>query len=309
MRRVTLLILVWLLVAICFSFSGIQAQAPATNNVVSDLERPILACERQIAGWRREEHTQIALIISVMVFGAIISALQKNRPAETDPKPSGVSWTKWTTIVLGIATTVITGITGIGSKVFTADYRTLRQTAFDGEALVNTLSVMAGQLKDGHLSQEDTVAVTGEYLQTLEKFHALGRKMYEPASASSAADAQKMDSGFSLLPPVYAQSATPAWVQNPPADKTSLYFVGQATDTSLSNAKQNSLNDAFHRAAVALKEQAPRASDADLLKIVQASAVVQDSTFRYAGGSYTYYTLLRVSREIQGIGIRSLPRR
>ncbi len=47
----------------------------------------------------------------------------------------------------------------------------------------------------------------------------------------------------------------------------------------------------------------------NLLTVVKASAVVQDSAFTFDShaSNYTYYTLLRVSREIQGIGVRSLP--
>ena len=113
------------------------------------------------------------------------------------------------------------------------------------------------------------------------------------------------------MPRVYAASkmGVPAWVQKPPSDNTSLYYVGKATANSLTSAKQNSLDDALHNAVLQLRAQAPNVSDAALLTVVKASAVVQDSAFTFdsKASNYTYYTLLRVSREIQGIGVRSLP--
>ena len=314
MKRVTLLVSVWLLAAVCLWILGIHAQVPANNNVISDLERPLQACEQQVAGWRREEHTQIVLVICIMISGAVISGVQKGKSSPATDG-SGGGWIKWTTVVLGIATTVMTALTGLDSRVFTADYRTLRQAAFEGEHFISTMAVITEQLKDTSLSPQDRIAVTGEYLSMLEKFHAVGEKMYgKPVSAStSAASGTDVgDSSFHFLPIVHAQAQAgpPAWVKSPPSDNTSLYFVGQAADASLATARQNSLDDAYRNAVAPLKRLAPTAADADLLRIMKASAVLQNSTFTYdrATGRYICYTLLRVSREIQGIGLRALQR-
>src|SRR5208282_1865222 len=104
MRRVTLLLSLWLLVAVSLTLNNSLAQPGATKAVSSDLERPIHACEQQVASWRSEERIEIAFVIAVIVFGVIISTLQGlNR------------WTKTTTLVLGVATAIITSV---NSRVF-----------------------------------------------------------------------------------------------------------------------------------------------------------------------------------------------
>ncbi len=294
MKRVSVLFSLWLLMAVSFALTSLQAQVPATNSAISDLERPINSCEQQIAGWRREERLEIVSVVAVSAFGVFISALQK----------SANPWPKRITFALGIATAILTGI---NSRVFTADDRTLRRATFEGNGVIRQLWVLVDTMKDEHLSPQDRLNVKGDYLKKLLEFQAIGERLNGTASAT--APAVTFDTGFRIMPHVYAEMkmVVPEWAQKPPSDNTSLYFIGRANDPSLTKAKQDSLDDAFHNAVLALRPQAPDAADAALLAIVKVSAVVQDSAFTYDREHYTYYTLLRLSREIQGIGVRSLP--
>jgi hypothetical protein len=191
--------------------------------------------------------------------------------------------------------------------VFTADDRTLRRAAFEGDGVITQLWVIDANLKDEHLSQEDRLNFKGEYLKKLLAFQAIGERLNGTSSTNAPTNAVERDLG--VLPPVYAQSTVPDWVQKLPSDNISLYFVGKGYDISFTNAKQKSLEDALHNAVSALKQQAPKAPDAAILALVKASAVTQDSAFTFdqRTRNYTYYTLLRLSREIQSIGVRSLP--
>ena len=299
MRRITLLIFTGLLVAVYLTPNILFAQNPPSSAAISDLERPIHACQQQVASWRREEGVEIAFVVAVIVFGVVISSLHTS-----DDK-----WARKMTLALGILTAILTGI---NSRVFTADDRTLRRATFEGDGVISQLWVMVDTIKDEHTSPQDKLNVKGDYLKKLLEFQAIGERLNGTTNApANASNSRNADSGFGILPRVYAASTrgVPAWVQKPPSDNTSLYFVGKASADSLTRAKQNSLDDAYHNAVLELRAQAPNASDAALLTVVKASAVEQDSAFTYdsQASSYTYYTLLRVSREIQGIGVRSLP--
>ncbi len=300
MRRITLSIflcvLAWALVSLLFTLGVSQAQAPAGKTPVSDLERPIRACEQQVASWRREEVLEIVFVLAVSIFGIVISYLQK----------SDAKWSKTATVVLGISTAILTAV---NSRVFSADDRTLRHAVFEGSTVISQLWIMDDTLKDEHVSPQDKLNVKGDYLKKLLEFQAIGERLNGASSENSGA--QNARSGFEVLPRVFASvtGSVPAWVDHPPSDNASLYFVGKAYDTSLTSAKQNSVNDAYYRAAQVLKKDSPQASGSALLDLIKASAVVQDSAYSYDSktGNYTCYTLLRVSREIQGIGLGALP--
>ena len=98
MRRITLLISIGLLVVVYLTLNILSAQNPPTAAAISDLERPIHACEQQVASWRSEELVEIAFVVAVIVFGVIISSLH----ALND------NWARKTTLALGVATAILT---------------------------------------------------------------------------------------------------------------------------------------------------------------------------------------------------------
>ncbi len=293
MRLGSWIITVCFLLALCLSFGVANAQAPATT-VTSDLDRPIRACENQVASWRHEAYLEIALVVAVIIFGATISAVQKSKG----------KWATRSTVVLGVLTAILTAV---NSRVFSADDRTLRRAAFEGDSVIGQLWVAADSMKQAS-SQQDRETFKAEYLKKLLEFQSIGEKLN---GTSQTQGGTEVASEFDIVPSVYAQSKAqiPTWVGNPPSDNTSLYFVGKASDPSIANAKQSSFEDAAHSGAVELRRQAPSKSELALFELVKTSAVVVDSAFTRdaKSGSYTYFTLLRISREVQGVGIKSLP--
>ena len=130
MRRVTLCIflcaLAWALVSLVFTVGSSQAQAPAAKAAISELDRPIRACEQQVASWRREEIFQIIFVLAVSIFGVVISYLQKL---------DGTAARK-ATVALGLTTAILTAV---NARVFSADDRTLRRAVFDGGTVISQL--------------------------------------------------------------------------------------------------------------------------------------------------------------------------
>ena len=176
MRRITLLISIGLLVVVYLTLNILFAQNPPTAAAISDLERPIHACEQQVASWRREERVEIAFVVAVIVFGVIISSLH----ALND------NWARKTTLALGVATAILTGI---NSRIFTADDRTLRRATFEGNGVISQLWVMADTMKDEHVCPQDKLNVKGDYLKKLLEFQAIGERLNGTANAPANASA------------------------------------------------------------------------------------------------------------------------
>lgn len=293
MKRVTVLMFSGLLVASSVLAPRVSAQPQSGNNALLEIERRIGEDEKQVASWRLEERLEICSVIAVIAFGVVISALQGSKS----------KWAKGTTLVLGAVAAILTGV---NSRVFEADDRTLRYAAFEGESIVNNVRLLDAQLKDGNPSTQDLTGIKGDLLTKLSNFDAIGERLNGTNATNQHAQTAV---NFEVLMHVYAQTSLPGWVDHPPSDKTSLYFVGKASDASYVTAKQNSLGDAIYNAVLRLRPQAPDAQVSSLIALVKASGVIQDSAFTFDQKTrkYGYFTLLRLSQDIQNIGVRSLP--
>ena len=293
MQRLLLVFWAALTLAGFFWFTNLHAQT-SNNSGGSALERPIKSDERQIASWDREATIQIVLVIAVAVFGALISLFQKWNDR----------WAKTATVSLGLATTILTAV---DTKAFSADYRSLRLAASEGRAITAQLWGLVAIINDPQTSVDNRVANQGVYLNKLAQFQTVIDHLQ---GSNIDSKSQTPMGGLLMLPVVYAQSAAnlPTWVKNPPpSDNASLYFRGVGYDASLSEAKAKSANDAYSNALQALKGEAPQASDADILSLIKAAAIVQDSAFLVGNNGYTYYTLLRLAKEIEQVGLKTLP--
>ena len=294
MRRIVLFLFLGLLAASILVIGVASAQAPGNAAGASNLEKPIRNCEQQVSGWRRAEAVEITFLIITFALGAVIAALQKlETPAA-----------KNATIVLGIVTAILTGVNG---TVFPADVKTLRRAVSDGNAVIGQLYIKLEPLQSRQLSGADLKAATDDFAKELSRFQTVADTM----TGSTIQTKMSWNVTPGVLPVVYAQSASslPAWTRNPPAGSgNEKFFVGKAVDPSLAVAKQNSTDAALYKAAQALIPLAPNASRSAVLDLIKASAVTQDSAFAYDGNkkSYAYYTLLRLTPEIQDV-IKTLP--
>ncbi len=294
MKRFALLVLAALLLAVCFRSHLLRAEAPG-KVAVSALEQPIDKFQHQVDSWKNEARQEIVLVIALIVFGPFIALFQK----------SNSSWAKTATVALGIASSILTGV---NSQAFSADYRGLKEAASEGEAIIAQLEGMVAILNDPHTTEENRKTTEGLYFKELAEFPAVISRL---AGKGDAETKKPKPPGILLVSIVYAQSTAPqpAWVSDlPPDNGYSFYSRGEGIDTSLASAKTKSLSDAYNNALQKLKPMAPKAADPDILALVKAAAVVQDSTFSSNSNAtgYTYYTLLRMSREIT-IGLKALP--
>jgi len=298
MRRTTLLVSIGLLAAVVLVVGVSSAQAPANQPAVSNLDKPINDCEREVKGWQHAEVIEIVVLAMTCAIGVIISGLQKSaNPA-----------IKTATVVLGLAAAILTGINSI---VFPADVKTLRRAVSDGSAVIRQLWTKAELLKSGQLTGPDLKAATEDFAKELSRFQVVA----DTLNGSTTATRTGWNVVPNALPVVYAQSqaaqtapsSLPEWTRSVPYDKAgNRYFVGRASNSSLVTAKQNSIDAAVYEAAMTLIPSVPHASRSALLDLIKASAVTQDSAFAYKNGAYECYTLLRLSPQVLDLA-KALP--
>ena len=291
MKRLSLVLWAALALAGFFCFTDVHAQT-SNNPGSSALERPIRSDENQIASWDRQADIQIVLLIAIGVCGAFVTIFQK-----WDNK-----WAKRATVSLGAATTILTLV---NTQAFSADYRSLRLAASEGRALTAQLWALVAIINDPQTSPDNRVANQGVFLNKLAQFQTI----IDHLQGNNNSQQQTPKNALFMFPVVYAQTASlPAWTKRlPPSDSSSLYFRGIGNDLLLSEAKTKSANDAYNNALQYLKGEAPQASDADILSLIKSASIVQDSAFVPGANGYTYYTLLRLAKEIENIGLKTLP--
>jgi hypothetical protein len=290
-RRILRTILVFITLGAGLDPVLLRAQTPV-NNPLKTFEMEIQDFQQQIGIWERQAHTQIALVVAVVIFGALISAFQG----------SAKKWSKAATLVLGIATSICTGV---NSQVFSADYRSLQHAAIEGQNVVRKLRNIIANFDAAHPTGENLKEFKSEFAKSVDDFNQISKILEGNTSAQGLAKGGGQAAFSLVVPSVYAQSisSAPEWINKLPSDSRSFYFVGTASDTSLSNAKISSLNDAIGRASSALMPGEPYNSGASVKAPVKDAASVQDTYFSYDKKSavYNYYTLVRLSREIQDI--------
>jgi len=292
MRRTILLVSIGLLAAVVLVVGVSSAQAPASQPAISNLDKPINDCEREVRGWKHAEVIEIVVLAMTCAVGVLISGLQKS------VNPSA----KQATVVLGFVTAILTGINSI---VFPADVKTLRRAVSDGSAVIRQLWTKSELLKSGQLKGTDLKAATEDFAKELSRFQAVA----DTLNGSTTATRTSWNITPFSLPVVYAQSQSslPEWTRSVPYDKAgNRYFVGKASNASLVVAKQNSIDAAVYNAATALIPAVPHVSRSALLDLIKASAVTQDSAFVYKDGSYECYTLLRLSPQVLDLA-KALP--
>ena len=275
---------------VAFLLAGDLAVVPAAaQNTSNDrFETSVQEIEQQIGSWEHQANLQIAFVVAVVVFGALISAFQGSRQP----------WSKIATLILGIATSIFTGI---NAKVFSADYRSLQRAAIEGHAIVRKLHGMIAVFGQAQPQGDDLGKFNAEFLQVVEDFNEISKTL-EGTATMQTTPAGRIAAALSLrVVHAQAESASPEWVQQLPSDKRSFYFLGKGRDASLTTAKTNSLQDAIRTASSALTPGEPYSAERSVSTPIKDAAVVQDTFFTYdkPSASYTYYTLLRISREIQ----------
>jgi hypothetical protein len=264
------------------------AQQPIPANIGS--HQQTIQQIRDIAqNWRWQAEVQISFVIAVILFGALITIFQ------------GLSkgWCKPATLVLGACTTILTAV---NTKVFSADYRVFQQSAIDADVMTDQMTDLVRRENNPTANVDELEAqflsLTTQF-RSLQRAVTLGTAAKSAAGNSPASSASLLDAGIGS---VYAQSAVPAWVTQPPSGANSLYVVGIGQDASIASAEQLSINNAV---AAAVK-QVSSGSNTDvprLTKFIASASLIENKyfTFDEQRGLYTYYSLLHISDDIKRI--------
>jgi hypothetical protein len=275
------------------------AQQPISPDVQSHQDT-IHRFEAVAQNWRSQASLQIAFVLAVIVFGALITIFQ------------GVNkgWCKPATLVLGACTTVLTAV---NTKVFSADYRVFQQSAIDADQMTDQLKTVVRL--EGH-PNADIDGLEKQFLATVTQFRTLQKSVTLGTGIQGmAGNSNKPTSGFlsSWTATVYAQSAqsaqsrVPSWVSDrPPSDRYSLYYVGEGQDSSITVARQRSFDAAV---AQARKELSPggNTDSNKLSSYVASSSNVERTyfTFDEGKGVYRFYTLLHISADIKKLDFKA----
>ncbi|MBZ5696648.1 MAG: hypothetical protein LAN36_14975 [Acidobacteriia bacterium] len=290
MKQVRLLCTVLIFIAVSLDPILLKAQTPV-NSPLKKFEMEIQDFQQQIGVWERHAYIQITLVVVIGVVGILITAFRK----------SDEKWTKAPIMFLGIVTSTCTLISTL---VFSADYRSFQYAASEGQGIVRKLTNIVANYELAQPNAEDLKVFTSEFAKNVDAFNQISKSLEGNGSAQSVRAGSQVVLTLGL-PLVYAQSSSPApaWITKLPSDDRSFYFLGTASDASLSGAKTNSLNDAINKASSALMPGEPYSAERSGITSIKDAASIQDTFFSYDKNSatYSYYTLLRLSREIQDI--------
>jgi hypothetical protein len=269
-----------------FGSLRVSASQAAPTALVNPFQQLVEDVQHDIAKWDRDAGIQIGFVIAIVTFGALIAVFQK----------SSQPWCKWTTIALGLCTSVLTGVS---AKVFPADYRSYQNAAIEGRAVLKRLEVINASFLMNPPTPEDLVTFKKDFTDRIEEFNNISKRLEGNTQANivptNTAARETKSTWIQVLRPVYAQSVSdgPSWIQKLPSDDRDTYFRGQSSQASLSKAKVDSLDDAIKRASAALTPSEVY----DDSTFVRDMAAVQDTFFVFdkQSSNYTYYTLLRIS--------------
>jgi hypothetical protein len=228
------------------------AQQPQASEV-QRYRQEIQACSQVVDSWQWQADVQILFVVSVICFGALITIFQ------------GINkgWCKPATLVLGAATTILTGI---NARVFQADYRVLQQSVIDGSSLISDLN---GIVDGFGQPQADVNGLKARWVATKTQFNGLRKAVLQGKSSAA----------LHIWKTVYAQSSVPTWMTSPPTDKSNLYFSGMAEDRSIEVARQRSVDNA---AAAGVAQLSTDGTDRELLgKVIASSSAVEKSYFEF----------------------------
>jgi hypothetical protein len=280
-----------LLVSLVFSIPATGQITPsASTPKVAALEAIVTQTAATISDWESAARVQIDLTIAAVLFGGLITVLQ----------PWGAkSWCKGMNATLGLAVAVISGVT---SKAFPVDYRLYQRSALQARAQLRSAQSDLLQLKAGP-APDDEKELKRDFTQRMQAIGDIEAKL------------SGNDKLAGLLPDlggvVYAQSAMPAWVTNPPTSASSLYFVGIGEAPTLAVARANSLIQAQGQAAQYLTTQLHSLNGGAAFEFAKSSTSVEDTTFGPATitldkqqmQGYRYYTLVRLDKTLTRAGV------
>ena len=256
-----------------------------------------------VNGWGSEARQQIFFSVAIGMLGLVVGLLQASR------KP----WAKGLTVGVGFCVSAITLFT---NKIYTADYRTLQKSVIEATPIIEDLQAILLTFEPTQ-SVENQKATEVEFVTKCGKIDLIVQRLQDlgtPSSDSANKSARMFQLEIVYAQPQQAQQTTtasqPSWTyKNVQTDGKSTFFVGVFESRSLSAAKGASLDVAAHVAAHWIRGDAQVDEKSEvspqLVELAKHTVDVDDTWFSYdrTSGLYRYFTRLRMSNDVQGIGL------
>lgn len=290
MKRLCLMMLACMIGLSIFAASNGLAQDAARMELVkTTLQHQTEQKVELIQSWESTSSFLFLLAMAAIVFGLVIAVLQlfKNKHCK---------------IAAGIMAATISTLVAIDTGVYTVDHQTLKLRAMKARILVDDIEFLFA-IDSPDLPEKDRTEVFGEIRDKLKAISELAVDGFAGISVE-------------LTSTAYASSGPdiPEWVQSPPEDRSSLFFVGLAESRSLKKAKEFSLDNALEKGVDYFasqfdrRQQAnPQPLDAEALSeylVKSAETVETHIAYDKEAKLFRYYTLLRLDRELAEVDIR-----
>lgn len=288
-RAIHIIVLGWVLFA---GFTVLAQEGQNNEDILKTyMDEVISKVENNIQKLEGKANVALLMVLAVGIIAAIIAFLQKFE----------FKGNKLITAFLGL---IIAVITVIDANLY-PDHQTLKKKIAEARVLESQLDTKRLQ----PVKPEDKEARNKEIQEILHKLALISVELEKEVYL-----AENGIFTFDLIPSAYAQSQQlPSWIENPPSDNFYLYFVGNALDGSLAQAKELSLQDARAVAVDFMVSQLQRiegiaASNINMEtlsdKLIESAEVYRTHYYlKPDDNNYQYYTLLRLVKSFLEIDL------
>jgi len=281
----------------CFVFA--QNFEPSDKRILFEFEDVIAPIKSFLAKSNQQLMFSIIITISVGIFGIISSTLIK----------IGKSWSSNFAMGLGV---VVSTLTVLHNTLFESDYREYRKAVVITEEVLLNIDETSKQLKHC-VDYQDSLEAVNDIEKNLKRFYKTKASFVE-ASDPSVAFLELSEpsntnnlraSVYSALPLVFQDTLeVPNWVNVSPSTKNYLYFVGKASDSKLSIAKELARETALEISLYYWREKFYSSKDAiDIERLSQylvESAEIEKTYFNFSENDkvFNYYVLTKFDKEL-----------
>lgn len=252
---------------------------------VTEVKELVGEYEERIDNVNRNSSILLAIAVLIPILGAIAAIFEA---AEIKLK-------KMVTI---IASTLILVISLATIAAVDEDYKMLREKYRKARAQICEIKIA---IINRPIDSEDKVEILAWLEEIFVRFRTLERilgatiKTGEPIVMSSLSNLHA-DEGSDL----------PQWIFESPREKYNLFFLGVAKSKSLQNAKKHSFENAIYETVSYFRDimdnkhfMGSKKLDPEVLvEYIEKSGCVENTFFKRENGHYTYFTLLKINKNL-----------
>ena len=255
--------------------------------------------ENDIHGWEKAGSWELSTTITLGIIGLVVAAFQALK--------SGVA--RIITAGLGILSGVLVIV---NQNCFDADHRAYRSLARQSDQLVRDFKMQLPAMHDP-LTLSEFNFLKADFIILENKVHDLERAVLAKNPVPPA-HALNGNFSFSLINSAYAiegSETMPAWAKTLPNDADNFYFVGIANDRSALAARDAAQQqakaavDSSLQTALRTYSRIPAEDVAHLAHDISESGELVSTFVVPASGTYRGYALVRVSRSVATLSVKS----